>query len=91
MKDDEILLKIYTELYKVANPPHDFNEIVKLAKAEKLENNWFEKYTLSMAKQDEIIERVLNECKVKKWKKEAFKITVTLGCSPNYENSDYRL
>ena len=77
-----VLKKIYQELFKQATPKADFKKLHKSGETAK--DRWFMKYYLPFDIQEEIIENIMNECKVtNKYDRERLRIEIHLGGSPN--------
>lgn len=84
MKNEQIVLNIYRDLYLNSEPSADFDSLVKNAKinerGEKVIN--FLDYEITKEKQDEIFKKHLYEKRLTKLDKNAISISVMLGCSP---------
>jgi hypothetical protein len=83
MKKDNIDLAImhcYRELYANAQPPARFDDLPIFDK----ESRFFMDYVLSEEQQNKIIEKTMDDFKIDKHKRRAFKTTIILGCSPKY-------
>jgi hypothetical protein len=89
-KDDKILMEIYKRTYAVATPPADFD--VLLANATLDEHNRkvipYDDYELEEDVALQIINDVMKEFKVPKWKRQLFINTYRLGCSPKNKQDD---
>ena len=89
-KDDKILMEIYKRTYAVATPPADFD--VLLANATLDEHNRkvipYNDYELEEDVALQIINDVMKEFKVPKWKRQLFINTYRLGCSPKTKQDD---
>jgi hypothetical protein len=89
-KDDKILMEIYKRTYAVATPPADFD--VLLANATLDEHNRkvipYDDYELEEGVALQIINDVMKEFKVPKWKRQFFINTYWLGCSPKSKRDD---
>jgi hypothetical protein len=86
-KYDKILLSIYEKMYQESDPPADIHEII--SSGEGRIHGWFWKYYLPQERQNEIMEEILKEAKLKKWEKKSMRITVLLGCSPSSTNWEF--
>jgi hypothetical protein len=80
-KIDKVLLDIYQELYKNAEPSADFKELMETGETK--EDSFYMNYYLEDNKQMEIISQVLKKNKVPKNYIERFHHTILLGCSPS--------
>ena len=83
---DTILIPIYRQMYKEAEPSADFDELVKSGEAYK--PRWFEKYFLSLDRQIEIRDKFYKKYKLTKRERERVDFEVFLGCSPNSYKGD---
>lgn len=83
-KDEKILMEIYRRAYLASTPQVNFDDLV--ANATINEHNQkvipFNDYELDDDIARQIIEDVMKEFKVPKWKRHSFSITYWLGCSP---------
>jgi hypothetical protein len=79
-KIDKVLLDIYQELYKNAEPSADFSKMIETE--EVTEDRFFMKYYLDDETQSKIIDEVLKKHKVPDYYKKRFITTVILGSSP---------
>ena len=79
---DEICMNIYRELYRLAQPSVDFDELVATGEAKK--DNFFRNYTINDTLLHEVIDWHLknNKLILSKREKEKVRTTVLLGCSP---------
>lgn len=73
----EICLEIYREMYQEASPHADFDQL------DKTKTDWFMKFYLSEEKQIEIVERILEKHKCRKYDRDSIRNEVYLGCAPN--------
>lgn len=82
--DEEIIMEIYQKIYEVSEPPANFSELVKNASTNQQGQKVIEydKYYCPQKLMIEIIDNVLNKYKVSKFKQQAFRATILLGCSP---------
>jgi len=85
MKNDkhlwEICMRIYRQAYKEADPPADFDDLIKIGVASK--ERWFMKYYLSPERQNEIVRAHIKKNKLNKTEATKVQVTVNLGCLPN--------
>jgi hypothetical protein len=80
-KIDKVLLDIYQELYKNAEPSADFKKLIETGETKK--DSFFLNYYLEDNKQIEIINQVLKKHRVPKYYMQRFHQTIQLGCSPS--------
>lgn len=81
MKNKEIMMEIYRRMFKEAKPSGNFNKMMK--SGETKQEYFFMKYCLQQERQDEIVEEVCKENKIRnKFKIHQFKDSCALGCSP---------
>lgn len=77
---------IHVDLYAQADPPADFDELVRNAKVDEdgRKHIDYDSYYLPIEKYDEIINKHINEArpKLKEWEKRALRQHVYLGCGP---------
>ena len=83
-KDIKIMFEIYRRAYVAATPSANFDELVANAKIDEhgMKLIPFNDYQLEDDIAKQIIEDVMKEFKVPKWKHKAFHNTYNLGCSP---------
>ena len=91
MKKDKIdiaLLDCYTELYKHADPPADFQKLMDEAelndRGEKVID--FLAYELDHVTFDRILEENIKKHKIKGYQAQQFRTSIWLGCSPKFKN-----
>jgi len=76
----EICMEIYREMYKQADPPADFDKLIK--SGETKNRQWFMNYYLPMEKQEEITANICKKHKLTKQEIMRVYYTVFLGASP---------
>lgn len=85
-KEDKAIHTCYVELFKHSTPPGDFDLLVEKAeindRGQKVID--FMSYEIDEEKYDQIVESVIKEFKIRSWKKQRFKNTIALGCSPKF-------
>jgi len=84
-KDEKAILHCYRELYKHSNPSADFDELVDNATINERDEKEipFLDYEISEELYTEIVESTIKLFKFNtKWKADAFRCTIALGCSP---------
>lgn len=84
--DEEIVMEIYRRLYKESEPSADIFELI--AGGETVTPGWFNKYYLDRDRQVEIVEQALEEFKVSKHRKGAFRFNIFLGSAPSSVKPD---
>ena len=86
-KEQKIIWQIYKEMYAVATPPCDFDELVNSAEENKLGQRiiHYNDYEISLEDYNEIVERNLKGQRLTKLKKQAIKNSIALGCSPKFK------
>lgn len=89
-KEDKILLKIYQDLYKASTPSANFDEL--MANAPLNERNQkvidFMAYEISEKEFNEILESNLKGVREPKYRKQMYRNTILLGCSPKFKKED---
>jgi hypothetical protein len=78
-----ICVEIYTQMYKEAIPPMEWKVIERLAKENKLQENWFNDFYLPQKRQLEIVEQAYKKYKCGTYEKRKINFEVWLGCSPS--------
>lgn len=78
--NDEIILEIYRRMYKESEPKGNIDKIIKSGEGKM--PNWFMAYYLSDKRVEEILNEVLKEFKVPKWRWSAFNTEILLGSAP---------
>ena len=85
MKSDtklwNICLEIYRELFKLATPSFNFDDIIKSKQINK--KDWYEDYYLSEARQTLVVEKHITKNKLCKFDARRIRYEVYLGCSPS--------
>jgi hypothetical protein len=86
--DYEILLELYRRVYAVSEPPADFDQLVAEAEinAEGQKVIKYLDYECDDELMKEICNKVLDEFKIKGYKRKQFFISFWLGCSPKSKN-----
>lgn len=79
-KTDMAIMEIYRRQFKEADPSGDIDEMIKTGEAK--EKDFFMKYYLSQERQNEILEEVCEEFKIKGWLKKQLHHSTVLGSSP---------
>jgi len=79
---EELITDIYRELYKNANPPRDFDQMVEYHKGTDIPY-WME-ICISTEKSDSIMDSFLKGRRLTPLAKQKIKNTVYLGVSPRY-------
>ena len=77
---DEIILEVYRRMYAQAEPKGNIDKIIKSGEGKM--PGFFMAYYLSSEKEEEIIDKVLKEFKVPKFKWSAFNTEILLGAAP---------
>lgn len=87
MKNEEIILNIYRDLYLNAEPTADFDELVKNATKNEIGERVinFLDYEITQEKEDEIFKKHLVNKRITKLKQQAFRNTIILGASPKHK------
>ena len=80
-KDEKIVLEIYQQMYEEASPKGDFKKMMELGETKR--EGFFNDYTLSIERQQEILNETMKKYKIPKWRRKAFNFEVLLGCSPS--------
>jgi len=85
--EKQAILECYRRMFKASTPSGDFDEL--LARAEK--NDIGEKvipfmdYEIEESVFTEILENIIKEFKIKKYRQGSFLVTIELGCSPKFK------
>ena len=89
-KDDKILMEIYRRAYAAATPSANFDDLVTNAKIDEHGRKVipFNDYELEDDIAQQIINNVMKEFKVPKWKRQAFHNAYNLGCSPRSKRDE---
>jgi hypothetical protein len=86
-KDEKILHEIYRQLYKASTPSADFDKLMEEAEI----NEWGQKVIPFMDHEieeniyEEIITDILKSHRVSVGRRQLFRTTVALGCSPKFK------
>ena len=78
--NDKIILEIYRRMYRESKPKASIDKIIKSGEGRM--PNWFMAYYLSDEREEKIINEVLKEYKVPKWKRDSFRTEILLGSAP---------
>ena len=81
-KASEIVNFCYKVLFLLADPPINFDKILKDNEKGKLKNDWFYDHHLDEKTMTNIITRVGKIYKLKAYEKRQLETTILLGCSP---------
>jgi hypothetical protein len=86
-KNDKAIMECYVELYKNSTPPADFNELMGTAEINEHGQKVidFMAYEIDEKLYDEIVDGIIKKYKFVNYKKQQFKTTVALGCSPKFK------
>jgi hypothetical protein len=89
-KEDKILREIYKRAYAAATPPADFDILIANATLDEYNRKVipYNDYELEDGIAQQIIDDVMKEFKVAKWKRQLFNNTYWLGCSPKSKQDD---
>jgi len=77
-KEEALIMKIYRALYSEIGV--DVDKLISDGTTRK--EGWFLDYYLPQERQDEIVNNILKESKLSKWKKEVIRRTILLGAAP---------
>jgi hypothetical protein len=80
-KIDKIILDVYREMYALASPSADIDEIIKSGEGK--EDRFFNKYYLDIDTQISIIDGVCKKAKLNGHNKRIVHMSVSLGAAPN--------
>lgn len=83
-KAKEIVHFCYKVLFLLADPPVNFDKLLKQNKKKEFPDGWFRAYILHEDATLNVIKRVGKIYSLKKREKESLKTTILLGCSPTY-------
>ena len=83
----QILLEIYSEVYKHTKPKLDFKKAHK--QKELSQADWFTKYYMPEPQQQRIMEKVMKKYKLNKHDKQTIKNSYWLGSSPTSNKTRY--
>ena len=81
-KAKEIVQFCYKVLFLLADPPINFDKIMKQNKKGKLKDNWFYDHSMSIEAQDDVIKRVAKIYSLKPYERKRLETEIHLGCSP---------
>lgn len=82
-KEEKAISECYRRLFKAATPSADFDLLVENATIDEMGKHIpFLDYELEEDKFESIIEDVIKEFKIKPSRKQPFRVTIMLGCSP---------
>lgn len=90
-KDEKILFEMYRRAFAASTPPGNFDELLETSP----KNEFgavvipYHDYECEQSVMSKIVDDVLKEYKVPKWRRKAFSFNFWLGCSPKtkpYEN-----
>jgi len=86
-KIENIILKIYQDLYKASTPSADFNELLANAGYNELGQKVieFDSYEISEDVFEKIIKEDLKDVKLPKYVKQGIRNSILLGCSPRFK------
>lgn len=89
-KEDKILLKIYQDLYKASTPSVDFDELLANASLNQRGQKAidFNAYEISEKEFNEILESNLKGVREPKYRKQMYRNTVIMGCSPKFKKEN---
>ena len=89
-KEYNAIHECYRRLYKASTPSADFDELVKNASINELGEKQidFNNYEICEYQFSEIMQEVIKEYKIKKWRHQMFKNTIMLGCSPKFKKTE---
>jgi len=79
----EILHECYEEVYKVTNPPADFNQLIESGEAKQYQ--FYNHYKLSEKRQQNILEKIFKKYRLTKYEKRKISEAFYMGCSPMFE------
>lgn len=88
--EEKAIHECYKRLYKASTPSVDFDELVQNATINKLGEKVidFNSYEIDHEMFSEIVKKVIKEYKIEIWKRQLFKNTIMLGCSPKFKKSE---
>lgn len=85
-KAEKALIELFVEVYKVASPPLDFNEVWGKAKrGEQMPQDWFLAHKIERSVEDKLIKAVCKKHKLNEYWSKAVSMNYYLGCSPMSE------
>jgi hypothetical protein len=80
-KIENAIMDVYREMYAVASPPADLDEIIKSGEGK--EDRFFDKYYLDIDTQISIIDDVCKKAKLNGYNKRIVHMSVSLGSAPS--------
>jgi hypothetical protein len=88
-KDDKILWEIYQKLYAASEPSANFDTLVENAPLNEFGQKEipYMDYELDEDTFKTIVEDTLKKHKVSKYKRQIFRNTIYLGCSPKFKSN----
>jgi hypothetical protein len=83
-KEEKAMLECYRRLFKASTPSGDFDDLVSNAKLNKRGQKEipFMDYEIEEEMMSNIVNEVTAEFKIKGYRKNAFRASIYLGCSP---------
>jgi hypothetical protein len=86
-KDNKAIMECYVKLFKKSTPSADFKELMDNAEINKEGHKVidFMAYEIKQDLYEEIVDSIIRKYKIKGFKKQQFKTTITLGCSPKFK------
>lgn len=88
--EEQAIHECYRRLYRASTPSANFDELIQNASENELGQKVidFNNYEICEYQFSEIIQEVIKEYKIKKWRRQMFKNTITLGCSPKFKKTE---
>jgi hypothetical protein len=88
-RNDEAIIECYTELFFKSNPSADFKELMDNAEINEEGQKVidFMAYEIDEELYKSIVESMIDKYKFKGIKKQQFRTTIALGCSPKFKIS----
>ena len=83
-KAKEIVNFTYKVLFLLADPPTNFDKLLKQNEKEKLSDGWFSAYVLDEETTLDVLKRVGKIYNLNRRDKEALGTQILLGCAPAY-------
>jgi hypothetical protein len=88
--EEQSILECYRRLFKVSTPFGDFDEL--LAQAEKNDIGQkvipFMDYEIEESVFTKILQNIIKEFKIKKYRQNLFQNTILLGCAPKFKKTE---
>ena len=85
--EEQAILECYRRMFKASTPSGDFDEL--LAKAEKNDIGQkvipFMDYEIEENMFTKILQDIIKEFKIKKYRQDLFRVTIALGCAPKFK------